>query len=81
MSGLPTPPTIEQIRKANADNLLESLDNVAPPNPKTANRRQRDNYLPEDFKPKGGSKRNKKSVRRLVKKRTAKRRKSRRVKH
>jgi hypothetical protein len=78
---LPPPPTIEQIRKANADNLLEGLNNVVPPDPKTANRRQRDKYLPENFKTKGGSKRNKKSVRRLVKKRTAKRRNSRRVKH
>jgi hypothetical protein len=70
----------EDIRK-NIEASKKERENTGPLDGDN-NRRNRLKLLKTLETPKkGGTKRNKKSVRRLVKKRTAKRRKSRRVKH
>jgi hypothetical protein len=74
----PPPPTIKQIKDANSGQLLEGLKESS--TKKIISRtREMQKQLPEHLREKGGTKRNKKSFRRLVKKRNTKRRKSRRV--
>jgi hypothetical protein len=92
MSGLPKAPTDIDIAIANNENLNEGIFNeINKMKNKDAlrtaldgsdeRRRRLENFKNNKQAPNGGSKRNKKSVRRLVKKRNTKRRKSRRVKH
>jgi hypothetical protein len=74
----PPPPTIKQIKDANSDQLLEGLKKSSTKQ-KITRTREMQRLLPADLMEHGGTKRNKKSFRRLVKKRNTKRRKSRRV--